>query len=192
MCLCILYVFLLSALPVKTWIPKTFSECLNNIKAVLLWVTPAVVIESWHYFTAWFYHSHQNLNREISRPPESDKSQRNCTVSLAAPVATGTIIQWLHWFRVLNLYDVNIISTWREIQEIIVFFPDCLLVKKCDIFKIVLWHFGNINNCFITTSTYKNLSAGCLESVMMRLKDVTASTQTNCCLYRLNKQDITC
>lgn len=41
-----------------------------------MWVTPAVVIESWHYFTAWFYHSHQNLNREISGPSESDKSKK--------------------------------------------------------------------------------------------------------------------
>lgn len=92
----VLYVFLLSALSVTTWIPKTLSKCLNNIKAALLWLTPAVVIESWHYFTAWFYHSHQNLNREISGPSESDKSQRNCTVSLAAVVAARipAMIQW--------------------------------------------------------------------------------------------------
>lgn len=55
---------------------QTLSKYLSNIKAALLWVTPAVVTESWHYFIAWFYHYHQILNREISGPSECDKSKK--------------------------------------------------------------------------------------------------------------------
>lgn len=131
-----LHFFFLACQSQRGW--KTFSKCLNNIKAALLWVTPAVVIEGWHYFTAWFYHSHQNLNREISGPSESDKSHRNCTVSLAAARIPAMIL-WLHWLIFFLTWNEN--SRNNDISLIVFLLDDALISHQFlgPFFKGAVW-----------------------------------------------------
>lgn len=73
-CIC-MDAYPVSALSV-TWLTQlSLTQHASSIKGTLLWVSPAVVTQSWLHFTATFYHSYHIWKRGVSGPSVSNKSK---------------------------------------------------------------------------------------------------------------------